>query len=94
MKPHPKQRRRAGRAFNSIDKQWGYAVRFVQAKDGGWGAITVQMCVVGLGSSLREARQSVSDGIAFWLEYKRDNNQSVPEPEWREARLPDSVGGY
>ncbi|AEU36100.1 type II toxin-antitoxin system HicB family antitoxin [Granulicella mallensis] len=94
MKPHPKQQRRAGRAFNSMDKQSGYAARFEQARDGGWGAITVQMCVVGLGSSLGEARQSVSDGIAVWLEYKRDNNEPVPDPEWKEVPLNDSVSSY
>jgi hypothetical protein len=28
MKPHPNQKRRAGRAFDGIDAETGYAVRF------------------------------------------------------------------
>lgn len=87
MKHRPNQKRRTGRGFNGVDKETGYAVRFEQAKDGGWSAKPVAFMALSGAWSLRTVRRLTNEAIHICLEDAKDNGYPVPEPEGRATCL-------
>jgi predicted RNase H-like HicB family nuclease len=80
------------KSFNAVDPKSGYAIRFGQARDASWSAITVSaegMCVLGGGNTLRSCRKSISNGITFALECMREDGDPIPVPERRTISLPN-----
>lgn len=85
-----KRRHNPIRHFNSVDAESGYAIRFSQARDRSWSAVTTAtptMTVLGDGDTLAQCRQSMSDGIRGTLEYLLSKGKPITEPQWHEVPL-------
>ncbi len=58
-----------------------YAVAYERGKDGTiWGYALDIPGATGAGDTLEEARESVTAGIALWIETARERGVPVPEP--------------
>ncbi len=67
-----------------------YAVIFERAADGGiWGYAPDLPGATGMGDSLDEARASVADGIAIWIDEMRKSGQPIPAPTATGTELVD-----
>jgi predicted RNase H-like HicB family nuclease len=58
-----------------------YIVLFERAADGSiWGYAPDLPGATGVGDTLDEAKVSVSQGIALWLEVAREHGEAIPAP--------------
>jgi hypothetical protein len=81
MKPKPNQERRAGPAFNSVDKATGYAVRFEKTRQGNWCSMVRSFCAISLAPSLRTVRRHTTEAIGYSLEGAIEDGWPIPTPE-------------
>jgi len=54
-------------AFNSTDKQTGYAIRFEQSKDGFWLANATQFPALSVGRTIGKAKAKIGEAIQLYL---------------------------
>jgi predicted RNase H-like HicB family nuclease len=78
-----KRRNKTRPDFNGMDAKSGYAVRFERSRDGTWWALPLQFVALGVGSTIRAAKKSVSEAIGWWLEDMQENGWPIPELEWK-----------
>ena len=80
MKHKQNQQRKAGTAFNSIDRASGYSIRLERAGSLWW-ALPSQLLALGVGTTVAKAKGSAAQGIQLWLKGAREESRPIPDPE-------------
>ena len=89
MKPHPNQKRRAGRSFNGIDKETGYAVRFEMTRQDWWASKPNAFPAYSLANSLRTVRRHTNEAIHYSIDAAVESGRPIPAPEWQPTSIPN-----
>jgi hypothetical protein len=84
MKPKLNRKRRAGNAFNGMDKATGYAVRFEKTKQGNWCSSVNSLIALSMAPSLRTVKRHTNEAIGYHIEGAIEDGHTLREPEWRE----------
>jgi len=85
MKSHRDQTRRVDRAFNSIDSETGYAVRFEKNRQGWWYFKPNAFVALSLARRLRAVRRHTHEVIHYCFETAAEHGWPVPKPERKET---------